>query len=84
MRIHGNQTNLNVVNPYLAASEKVVAAQRATDVRKKLLNSISDLDTASNQDEAFMVGKWMNAQSGQSQSDVEYHTSTAGRDSDFG
>jgi hypothetical protein len=44
MRIHGNQANLNTINPYSAAAEKATAAQRAADVRKKLLKSASGIE----------------------------------------
>jgi hypothetical protein len=31
-----------------------------------------------------MVGQWMDSTQSQAQADVEYHTTTAGKDSDFG
>ena len=84
MHIHGNQMNLNAVNPYSAAAEKAAAAQKAADVRKKLMNSASPIEGISSPDEALMVGKWMVPGQGPVHDDVEYHTSTAGKDSDFG
>jgi len=84
MRTHGNQANLNTINPYSAAAEKATAAQRATDVRRKLLKSASGIEGTPSPEEALMVGKWMGATNSQAQVDVEYHTAGAGRDSDFG
>lgn len=84
MHIHGNQMILNAVNPYSAAAEKAAAAQRAADVRKKLVKSAVDIEGAANPDEAFMLGHWMNSTQGRPQDDVEYHTTLAGKDSDFG
>jgi hypothetical protein len=84
MHIHGNQTNFNAVNPYSAAAEKAAAAQKAADVRKKLMNSASPIEGIPAADEALMVGKWMVPGQSQEHGDVEYHTSTAGKDSDFG
>ena len=84
MRTLGNQTNLNPINPYSAAAEKATAAQRAADVRKKLLRSDGGIDGAASPEEASLIGKWMNATNSQTQVDVEYHTAGAGRDSDFG
>lgn len=59
MRIHSNQTTLNGMNPYSAAAAKAIAAQRATDARKKLLKGASATDSALKPDEAFLVGRWM-------------------------
>jgi hypothetical protein len=84
MRTHGNQANLNPINPYSAAAEKATAAQRAADVRKKLLNGAGTVDGSASHNEASIIGKWMNANNSQAQVDVEYHTASAGRDSDFG
>jgi hypothetical protein len=84
MRIHASPTNLNAVNPYSAAAEKAAATQRAADVRKKLTKSASDIEGVSTPAEAYMVGDWMGARQGATHGDVEYHTSAAGKDSDFG
>jgi len=84
MRTHGNQANLNTINPYSAAAEKATAAQRAADVRKKLMKSASGIESGASPEEASMLGKWMNATHGEAQVDVEYRTASAGRDSDFG
>jgi hypothetical protein len=84
MRTHGNQANLNTINPYSAAAEKATAAQRAADVRKKLLKSAGSVDGSASPQEALMVGKWMNPTNTKAQVEVEYHTASAGRDSDFG
>jgi hypothetical protein len=84
MHIHGSQMNPNAVNPYSAAAEKAVAAQRAADVRKKLMKSASDIDGVSSPEEAFMVGQWMDSRHSQVQSQDQYHASAAGKDPDFG
>ena len=39
MHIHGNQSNPNPINPYAAAAEKALAANRSSNIRKKLLKS---------------------------------------------
>lgn len=84
MHIHGNQMNLNAVNPYSAAAEKAAGAQRAADVRKKLMRSAGEVQGASSPEEALMAGQWMNPRQIPAQSDIEYHTAAVGRDSDFG
>ena len=84
MHIHANPTNLNAVNPYSAAADKVAATQRAADVRKKLTKSASDIEGTPSPDEAYMVGHWMDTRQSAPHDGVEYHTSAAGKDSDFG
>jgi hypothetical protein len=84
MHIHGSQMNPNAVNPFSAAAEKAVAAQRAADVRKKLMKSATDIEGVSSPEEAFMVGQWMDSRHSQVQSQDQYHASAAGKDPDFG
>jgi len=84
MHVHGNQTNLNAVNPYSAAAERAAAAQRAADVRKKLLKSAGGAEGRASPEEALMLDKWTGSAQGQVQGDTEYHTAVAGRDPDLG
>lgn len=58
MRIH-SQTSLNAINPYSAAAEKAVAAQRAAQTRKKLLKASCAAESDLKPDEAFLVAEWM-------------------------
>jgi hypothetical protein len=58
MRVHASQMNIHAVNPYSAAAEKAVAAQRAAAVRKKLLRSAREIEGASPTEEALMIGRW--------------------------
>jgi hypothetical protein len=84
MHIHGSQMNPNAVNPFSAAAEKAVAAQRAADVRKKLMKSATDIEGVSSPEEAFMVGQSMDSRHSQVQSQDQYHASAVGKDQDFG
>ncbi len=84
MHIHGNQTNLNAGNPYFAAAEKAATANRATVVRKKLLKKARGIDEKSCSVETFLVDQWMAPQHSQTLGDVEYRTSSEGKDSDLG
>jgi hypothetical protein len=83
MHIHGNQMNLNAINPYSAAAERAVAAQKAADIRKKLMTSGGGLEGVSTPGE-FMAGQLMVPSHGQSFTEDEYHAGNSGRDSDFG
>jgi hypothetical protein len=61
MHIQRSQVNSNAVNPYAAAAEKAVAAQRAATVRKKLIKSARALEGSASPEEAFMIGRWMDS-----------------------
>jgi len=88
MHIHASSMDFSAINPYSAAAEKAAAAQRAADVRKKLMKSAGDIEGIASPDEAYMVSHWTDPKTAPRQSpprdDVEYHTSSAVRDSDFG
>jgi hypothetical protein len=53
--------NPNPVNPYAAAAEKVIAAQRSSNTRKKLLKRAAEVENQPGPDAAFMVGRWMDS-----------------------
>jgi hypothetical protein len=61
MHIQQSQLNIHPVNPYSAAAEKALAAQRAAAVRKKLLKSAKEIEGASPAEEALMIGRWMDS-----------------------
>jgi hypothetical protein len=84
MHIHGNQANLNGMNPYAAAAEKATAAQRTATTRKRLLKAATDTERLASPEEASLLAKWMDGQQTSRQGDVEYHTAASGKDSDFG
>jgi hypothetical protein len=80
MHIHGNQLSLNTINPYSAAAEKALAAQRAAEVRKKLLKSADSIEAASNSDVAPLLGLWMDAGHGSAHGEFDYETGASGSD----
>jgi len=53
--------NLNPVNPYAAAAEKAMAAQRTTGGRKKPVKSAHVAVCGSTSEETLMISSWMNA-----------------------
>jgi len=81
MHIHAGSMQLNPLNPYAAAEN--AAAQRAADVRKKL-KSAGDIEGISNPDQAALISRWTSPNQVPSHDGVEYHTASAGKDSDFG
>lgn len=60
MHMHGNSMQSNTAQLYSAASaEKAVTAQRAADVRKKLLKGGLDIEDEPNPEVEFMLGRWL-------------------------
>jgi hypothetical protein len=85
MHIHGNSMNVNAANSYSASNEaKSIAAQRAADVRKRLLKGAASVDEAASPEETLMIGKWLDSGHNPSDSDSEYHAASSGKDSDLG
>jgi hypothetical protein len=84
MHIHSNQANLNGTNPYSAAAEKALASKRASGVRKKLMKSVTNSEPPSSPEESSLLAKWMEAGPAQNLDNVEFHSPSSGKDSDFG
>jgi hypothetical protein len=85
MHIHGDALTISQASLYnTAQGERAAAAKRAEDVRKKLLNRAAGLEAGTSAEEEFMIGHWLGAPASKVESDDEYHTSSAGRDTFFG
>jgi hypothetical protein len=85
MHIHGNPLSVNAANFYSAIQEeKTAAAQRAANVRKKLIKSASELEGAATPEETLLIGQWMNSRHSQVQNEEQYNNSASGKDPDFG
>jgi hypothetical protein len=76
---------VNAANFYSATQEeRAAAAQRAANVRKKLIRSASDLEGMASPEETLLIGQWVNSQQHQLQSEEQYSNSVSGKDPDFG
>ena len=89
MHIHASSMNMNSASLYSAAgAEKAAAAQRAADLRRKLMKSASDIEGISSPDEAFMIGQWMDSRHSQVESPdqnyAQYHANASSKVPDFG
>ncbi len=85
MHIHASFMNMNSATLYSAAgADKAATAQRAADVRKRLMKSPSAMEGPSRPDEAFILGQWMNSQPGQPQNQDQQHATLTGKVLDFG
>ncbi|MGA3371558.1 MAG: hypothetical protein ABSC48_07330 [Terracidiphilus sp.] len=85
MHIHGNSMAVNAANFYAAAqNEKTAAAQRAAEVRRKLLKGASEIESSGTAEESLMIGQWMDSRHSQVESQDAYCTAASGKDLDFG
>jgi hypothetical protein len=64
MHIHGNAINLNGVNPYNAAADNALAAQRAAKMRRKLAKSAQEIEAALSPEESLPIDKWTDLRHG--------------------
>jgi hypothetical protein len=83
MHIHGSSMNTNSINPYSAAAEKAVAAQRAAGVRKRLLKKASSIESAAEPVDPASFSQWMNFQHSRVMSGDDYKAGGSGKDSNF-
>ena len=85
MHIHGNSMSVNAANLYSAAQgETAAAAQRAAEVRKKLQKTAAGLEAGATPEETLLIGQWLDGRHSQVQSEDQYHSAAAGKNSDFG
>lgn len=78
MHIHGNSMAVNAANLYSAAQgERAAAAQRAAEIRGRLLKGASEIEGAATPEETLMIGQWLDSRHSQIQSEEQYHSSTA-------
>jgi hypothetical protein len=85
MHIHGNSMAVNAANFYPASqNEKTAAAERAADVRKKLLKGASEAASAATPEESMMISQWLDSRHSQVQSGDQYRTAASGKDIDLG
>jgi hypothetical protein len=90
MHIHGSQTKLITVNPYSAAAERAIAAQRPTRRARgrKVIKSAKNIECLPLPDEASLLANWMDAGGGdalavQMLSSAAYNPAVAVKDSSF-
>jgi hypothetical protein len=62
MHIHGNQINMSAMNPYSAAAEKAIAAQRSAKTRKKLLEKAWTVEAELTPEANTLVEHWSETQ----------------------
>ncbi len=85
MHIHGELMNVQAANFYAASQgERTAAAQRAAEVRRKLLRGATEIDGSTSPEESLLIGQWLDGRHSQVPSEDEYRPSASGKDPDFG
>ena len=84
MHIHGNSMTINAANFYSTAQQEKAAAQRAANVRKKLIKNTSEIEGSATPEETLTIGQWMDSRHSQVQSGEQNFENVSGRDPDFG
>jgi len=85
MHIHKNSMASIAADIYSSAqAERAAATRRAAEVRKKLLKGASDIGSVATAEETLMISQWMDGRHSQVQTEDQYHSSAAGKDTDLG
>ena len=86
MHIHPAAVGLDAINSYALANERAANAQRAAEVRKKLLKAgqSEDLEVNTDPDATLLIGQWLDSRHSQVLPGDEYHAAAEGKDPDLG
>jgi hypothetical protein len=88
MHVHSAAMGLNAMVAYAAVNERAAAAQRAAEVRKRLLKAAQATNCDASQEETLLIGRWLNSshpdqQQGQGSPAAGYRSAAEGEDSTF-
>jgi len=90
MHIHPAAIGQHPINISARGNERAAAAQRAAEVRKRLLKSFANIDVDpdsdpdSDPDATLLVGQWLDSRHCQVLPGDEYRTAASGKNPDFG
>lgn len=84
MHVHPSAIGLHAINTSAAGNERAAAAQRAIDVRKRLLKAAQTTAANPTPEENLLIGQWLDSRHSQVQPGDEYHAASQGEDPDFG
>ncbi len=83
MHIHPSAIGLHPINTSAAGNERAAAAQRAVEVRKRLLKASQNSVADATPEESFIIGQWLDSRHSQVPPGDEYHSASQGEDPDF-
>jgi hypothetical protein len=84
MHIHPSAIGLHTINTSAAGNERAAAAQRAIEVRKRLLKAAQSPVAGATPEENLLIGQWLDSRHSQVLPGDEYHSAAQGKDPDFG
>ncbi len=84
MHIHPVAVGLHPIHTSAAGSERAAQAQRAAEVRKRLLKSAQSIESGTDPGTTLLIGQWLDSRHSQVLSSDEYHTAASGKDPDLG
>ena len=83
MHIHPSVIDLHPINSYAAGNERTAAAQRAADVRRRLLKAAQSATAAATPEENLLIGQWLDSLHSQVLPPDSYHAASEGEDPDL-
>ena len=84
MHVHRAAVDLHPINTYSAANDRAAAAaQRAAEVRKRLLKKAQTIATDATGDQSNFLGYLIESRNHQLIPDDQYHPSSQSNDPDF-
>ncbi|MGO8933089.1 MAG: hypothetical protein ACLPLZ_14290 [Terracidiphilus sp.] len=84
MHIHPSAIGLHPINTYAAGNERAASAERAVEVRKRLLKAAQSAAAAATPEENLLIGQWLDSRHSQVLPGDSYHAASEGEDPDFG
>jgi hypothetical protein len=83
MHIHAAAIGRDSSNTYAAANQATAAAQRAAEVRKRLLKAAQGADTSASPEESLLISRWLGQPQNEGSPAGDYRSAAEGEDSDF-
>jgi hypothetical protein len=83
MHIHLSAIGLHSINISAAGSERAAAAQRAAEVRKRLLKAAQEAAPDATPEESLLIGQWLDSRHSQVLPGDSYHAASEGEDPDL-
>ena len=86
MHIHGSPFSIQSASLSAAPGERAAAAQRAAEVRKRLLKSAASIEAAPDSDPGatLLAGLWLGSRHSQVLPQDEYHSAAADKHPELG
>ncbi len=84
MHIHPSAIGLHSISTYAAGNERAAAAERATQVRKRLLKTAQSAAAGATPEENLLIDQWLDSRHSQVLPGDEYHAASQGEDPDLG